>query len=83
MSQAHAESARRVTARIKGSGGAMNPPKYGSRASGHGSNERQSPRGDCPNFEPCDRLVGPFVAAFLQPPPPYLIRAGQILRESA
>jgi hypothetical protein len=40
-------------------------------------------RGDCPNFEPPRGIVEPFVAAFLLPPPPYLVRAGQIVRKSA
>jgi hypothetical protein len=40
-------------------------------------------RGDCPNFEPPLGIVEPFVAAFFLPAPPYLVRAGQMLQESA
>jgi len=40
-------------------------------------------RGDCPNFEPPHGIVEPFVATFLLPPPPYLVRAGQIVRKPA
>jgi len=44
--------------------------------------KRWSCRGDCPNFEPMHGIVEPFVAAFLLPPPPYLVRASQIEYQS-